>query len=58
MTLENTLAKELEGFARLGGAALFGVADLEPAREFIAGEGNFPLDPFPRAVSLGCPSTT
>jgi epoxyqueuosine reductase len=55
MTSENTLAKELEGFARQSGAALFGVADLEPAREFIAGQGNFPLDPFPRAVSLGMP---
>lgn len=55
MTSDNALTRELEGFARQTGADLFGVANLEPAREFISRQGNFPLDRFPRAVSLGMP---
>ncbi len=49
------LTKELEEFSRQRGADLFGVADLEPAREFLSAQGNFPMDRFPRAVSLGMP---
>jgi len=55
MTSDNALTRELEGFARQTGADLFGVANLEPAREFISRQGIFPLDRFPRAVSLGMP---
>ena len=55
MTSDNALTRELEGFARQNGADLMGVANLEPAREFISRQGNFPLDRFPRAVSLGMP---
>lgn len=55
MTSDDLLTKELGEFARQRGADLFGVADLEPAREFILAQGNFPLDRFPLAVSLGMP---
>jgi epoxyqueuosine reductase len=55
MASDNALTRELEGFARQNGADLMGVANLEPAREFISRQGNFPLDRFPRAVSLGMP---
>jgi epoxyqueuosine reductase len=49
------LTKKLGEFARHGGADLFGVADLEPARELFSGQKNFSLDRFPRAISLGMP---
>jgi epoxyqueuosine reductase len=55
MTSNNALTRKLEEFARNYGADLFGVADLEPAREFISGQENFPPDRFPRAVSVGMP---
>ncbi len=53
MAADQALTKELEESARQNGADLFGVADLEPARGFISGQGNFSLDRFPRAVSMG-----
>ena len=55
MTSNKALSKKLEEFACHWGADLFGVADLEPAREFLSGQGNFPLDRFPRAISVGMP---
>ncbi len=55
MTADSSLARELEGFARSKGANLFGVADLSAAKEFLTGQGNFPLERFPRAVSVGLP---
>jgi epoxyqueuosine reductase len=55
MIADNTLTKELEEFSRQNGAALFGAADLRPAKEFISAQGNFPADRFPRAVSIGMP---
>jgi len=49
------LTWELEEFARQKGADLFGVADLSPARDFIASQGNPIVGQFPRAVSMGMP---
>jgi epoxyqueuosine reductase len=52
---KSVITQELEEFARGKGADLFGVADLAPAREFIASQGNPIVGPFPRAVSMGMP---
>jgi epoxyqueuosine reductase len=52
---KNAVAQELETFARQKGADLFGVADLTPAREFIASQGNPIVSQFPRAISMGIP---
>lgn len=46
------LTPEVGKFARRKGADLFGVADLGPARDFIAAQSNATGE-FPRAVSLG-----
>jgi len=50
---KSKLTKELEAFSRQGGADLFGVADLTPARDLIASQGRIEAGDFPRAVSLG-----
>lgn len=47
------LTKELERFSRQKGADLVGVADLAPARDFIASKSPSYLVQLPRAVSLG-----
>jgi epoxyqueuosine reductase len=47
------LTKELEKFSRQKGADLFGVADLEPASDFIATKSPAYLAQLPRAISLG-----
>ena len=47
------LQQRLEHLAYQNGGDLFGVADLEPAREFIIAQGGEALDKFPRAVSVG-----
>ena len=52
---KDTFTQELETFAQQKGAELFGVADLTPAREFIASQGNPTGSQFPRAVSMGMP---
>jgi epoxyqueuosine reductase len=52
---ETALAKELEKFSRQRGADLWGVADLAPARDFIASQGLPRVSEFPRAVSIGLP---
>ena len=43
----------LETLVYQNGGDLFGVADLEPAHEFIIAQGGETLDRFPRAVSIG-----
>jgi len=48
-----TLVEELENFSRHRGADLCGVADLTPARDFIASQGPALIREFPRAVSMG-----
>jgi epoxyqueuosine reductase len=53
MASDKKLTGKLGEFVLQGGADLFGVAALEPARAFIAEQGNFSLDRFPYAVSLG-----
>ncbi len=55
MNSSHALTAELGDLARRRGAHLFGVADLEPAKAFLTAQGNFPLDRFPRAVSMGLP---
>lgn len=45
--------KDLEDFCRTRGADLFGVAELALADEFISSQARFPLDQYPRAISLG-----
>jgi epoxyqueuosine reductase QueG len=52
-TTTDSLRAELERFARSQGIDLFGVADLAPARDFIARQGGNFLGSFPRAISLG-----
>ena len=52
---KKVLTRELEEVARQKGADLFGVADLAPARDFIASQGNPLVGQFPRAVSMGMP---
>lgn len=47
------LQQRLEHLAYQNGADLFGVADLEPVREYIVAQGEESLDKFPRAVSAG-----
>jgi epoxyqueuosine reductase QueG len=54
MKLEETaLMKELGEFSRQRGAALYGIADLAPARDFIYSQGYPGMGQFPRAVSMG-----
>lgn len=55
MKTENqlTLRGQLEERAHDWGARFFGVADLAPAQEFIAVQGDKFLTNFPRAVSMG-----
>ncbi len=53
MTSDKVLTRKLGEFALQRGADLFGIADLESARAFITNQGNFSLDRFPHAVSLG-----
>jgi epoxyqueuosine reductase len=50
---KKVLTRKLGEVAREKGADLFGVADLDPARVFITNQGNFSLERFPFAVSLG-----
>ena len=45
--------RHLELVVYQNGGDLFGVADLEPAREFITAQGGEALGKFPRAVSIG-----
>ncbi len=47
------LTEQLGEFARQQGADLWGVADLTPARDFIAAQGDPLAGRFPRAVSMG-----
>ncbi len=47
------LKRRLEFLAYNSGGDLFGVADLEPAHEFIVTQGGEALGKFPRAVSIG-----
>ncbi len=53
MTSGKVLTRKLGEYAHQKGADLFGVADLEPARAYITTQGNFSLERFPKAVSLG-----
>jgi epoxyqueuosine reductase len=46
------LQERLKSLSFQGGADLFGIADITPAREFIASQGN-DLDRLPRAISIG-----
>lgn len=50
---KTTLTQELEQFSRQRGADLWGIADLAPARDFIASQGPPWVAEFPRAISLG-----
>jgi len=50
---KSSFTQELGAFSRQRGADLFGVADLSPARDFIASQGNPFVGQFPRAVSIG-----
>jgi epoxyqueuosine reductase len=45
--------EELETFCRQKGADLFGIADLEPARDFLASHGDPIATGYPRAISIG-----
>lgn len=45
--------RRLETLVHENGGDLFGVADLEPAREFIMAQGGKALGEFPRGVSIG-----
>ncbi|MCP4757680.1 MAG: epoxyqueuosine reductase [Proteobacteria bacterium] len=47
------LTKELDTFTRHKGADLFGVADLEPAGDFLASHGDPIASGYPRAISIG-----
>ena len=49
----SALTKELRELSLAGGADLFGVADLEPVRHFVAKQGPPLVTQFPRAVSIG-----
>jgi len=49
----NGLTKELETFCKQKGVDLFGIADLEPAGEFLATHGDPIAAGYPRAVSMG-----
>lgn len=49
----NVTNEEAEAFARGHGADLFGVADLSPARDFIAKQCAPLVRQFPRAISMG-----
>lgn len=51
----DSLKCELRTRALAAGAALFGVADLAPAKEFVVNQGGAYLERFPRAVSIGVP---
>ncbi|MGQ9694056.1 MAG: 4Fe-4S dicluster domain-containing protein [Thermodesulfobacteriota bacterium] len=53
MRSQNSLTEQLERLAFQGGADLFGIADLSPARDFIITQGGGWLGRFPRAISLG-----
>ncbi len=53
LTSDTIATDELEGFYRLHGADLFGVADLTPARDFIVSRSPAWVAEFPRAISLG-----
>ncbi|MFC1965254.1 4Fe-4S dicluster domain-containing protein [Chloroflexota bacterium] len=50
---ETDLKRRLELLAYNNGGDFFGVADLEPAREFIVAQGGNALGRFPCAVSIG-----
>ena len=50
---EADLQRRLEFFVYQNGGDLFGVADLEPAREFIVAQGGETTGKFARAVSIG-----
>lgn len=50
---ERALTQGLAEFSRQRGADLHGVADLTPARDFIAFQGYSGVGRFPRAVSVG-----
>ena len=47
------LKRRIESLVYQNGADLFGVADLEPAREFVVAQGGEAVGKFPRAVSIG-----
>jgi len=49
----NRSKRRLELLVYQNGGNLFGVADLEPAREFIVAQGGKLLTQFPRAISIG-----
>lgn len=49
----NEFTKELEIFCKQKGADLVGVADLMPAKEFLASHGDPVVMGFPRAISIG-----
>ena len=49
----SSLRTELEALARAEGVDYFGIADLAPAREFIAAQGGPIVAGFPRAISTG-----
>jgi epoxyqueuosine reductase len=50
---KNVLTQELQEFSRQGGADLFGVADLTPARDFLVSRDPSMAEQYPRAVSIG-----
>jgi epoxyqueuosine reductase QueG len=50
---ERSLAQQLKRFSLNQGADLFGIADLIPARDFLARQGSLVVTQFPHAVSLG-----
>jgi epoxyqueuosine reductase QueG len=50
---ETALTQELGEFSRQRGADLFGIANLLPARDFIASGNNPFITQFPRAISMG-----
>jgi len=50
---ESALTEQLEKFSRERGADLLGVADLAPARDFIAFQNYQGIGRYPRAVSAG-----
>ncbi len=50
---ETALTQELREFSRQRGADLFGIANLLPARDFIASGNNPLVTQFPRAISMG-----
>jgi epoxyqueuosine reductase QueG len=49
----NSLQEELKNSAKKLGIDLFGVADLEKARDFILAQGGEVIASFPRAISIG-----